>query len=590
MKLKRMLITGLTALTLFAQTLAVTPVNVYAGEAEGVMNEAPPEAAEGEAVEGEGGELPEGELPEGEGLEEQGTSGVAVSSIQADNGLYIAASFPESEMPAGFTANTVNYQGEDVMLAQMVTKSTSIGTEGMTVTLAYLTEQDGSSGEFYLCDVTENAKMSDMIKIDGADGRYIIVLDPGDNITGPDGFVKHNLAWGSKSAVAWSLPSYSSDEEESEDKKKEDKDSEKEDSDAKLNLFSVKVYAADPFAAGAGSGEDEESSGDEGSSDGADQAQEAAEKAMSDYIEESNIAHTNASGLIEAQPEDFCLLYAVDEEGNVGFYLYDISQKIYQRYVDIPKGEGATLAKYRKQSRIRLIIIIVMAVALLIMLFVLINTLTRSKDRDRDGYSGGSSRGRYREDDEDEEDISDLKSRMDRNRRRPAPSRGEEEYRRSRRSMIADEEDMDDMDEEEDRFGSARDDRSYRGRGGAQSRYPAPAQQPQRRGAAPSSGRPLPPRESAAPYDAPRGRMSADEDMRRDSRDRDRNLDRDRNPDRNRDMDRDWDRDRDRDPRRYPQGSGQPQRPVRNPGPQRREGRRSDLDDDFEFEYLKFNK
>ncbi len=601
MKLKRMLITGLTALTLFAQTLSVTPVTVYADEAEGVMNEAPPEGAEGEAAEGEAveGEMAEGEMAEGG--EEQSSSGVVVSSIEADNGLYIASTFPESEMPSGFTANTVNYQGQDIMLAQMVTKSTSIGTEGMTVTLAYLTDEGGNGGEFYLCDVTENAKMSDMIKIDGADGRYIIVLDPGDNITGPDGFVKHNLSWGSKSAVAWSLPAYSTDEEEKEEKDDKKDEEEAKDSDASLGLFSEKVYAADLFAAGAGSGEDEEKAGgDEEASEqsGAEAAEEAAKKAMNDYIEESNIAHTNASGLIEAQPDDFCLLYAVDEEGNVGFYLYDIAQKIYQRYVDIPKGEGATLAKYRKQSRIRLIIIIVLALALLVVIFALINTLTKS--RDRDTYP--MPQRRFRDEDED---ISDLKSRMDRSRR---PSvRNEDDYRRSRRSSLADEEDMDDgFDMDDEPYGSSRnmDERSYRGRQEFTTRYPSGSQQPpQRRGSA------------SAP--APRGRMGSDEDMRREapgSRGRmGADDDMRREPPRGRmsadedmrreaprgrmsaddDMRREAPRGRmsaDDDMRRDPRRGAQPQRPSRGQGAPSRGRARDDFDDDFEFEYLKFHK
>ena len=560
MRLKKLLRTGLITLSLAAQSLTFSTVNVFAEEA-GVMNEAPPEeggdaAAEGEAVEGE---LPEGEMPEGEGAEgQQGGSGVAVSGIQADNGLYIASSFPESEMPAGFSTSNVNYQGEDIMLAQMVTKSTSIGTEGMTVTLAYLTDEDGSNGEF---DVTENAKMSDMIKIDGADGRYIIVLDPGDNITGPDGFAKHNLSWGSKSAVAWSLPAYTSDEEEKdeekEDEDKKDEDKEAEDSDAKIQLFSVNVYAQDLFAAGAGSGEDEEGGAESGGAEedaSEEAAKEAAEKAMSDYIEESNIAHTNASGLIEAQPDDFCLLYAVDEEGNVGFYLYDIAQKIYQRYVDIPKGEGAALAKYRKQSRIRLIIIIVLAVLLLVAIFALINTLARGKDRDT--YNDGGRR--YRDDDED---IRDLKSRMDRSRRRPA--RREENYLRDRDEGFDDDDDEDE--EDGDYYGNMRDERSYRSRSAAPSgRRPAPAQQPQHRGqggipagaprgAAPSRGG------SAAGYDAPRSRAAAEDDVRR-------------------------------DPRRRPQQGAPAQRPPRGAAAPRRGSSRDDIDDDFEFEYLKFNK
>lgn len=554
MKIRKLLITGLTALAIFSQALMISPVGVYADETDGVMGEEPPVAEEEFSEE----EFSEDEYTEGG--EESSSNGVVVSSIQADNGLYIASSFPEYEMPSGFNSTTANYQGEDIMLAQMTTKSTSIGTEGMKVTLAYLTDEDGSNGEFYLCDVTENARMSDMIKIDGAEGRYIIVLDPGDNITGPDGFVKHNLSWGSKSAVAWSLPSYNIDEDEKEDKD-EDEDADEEDSDAKISLFSVKVYADDLFSAGAGSGEDEEPSEDSEDTDeeAAAAAQEAAEKAMSDYIEESNIAHTNASGLIEAQPEDFCLLYAVDEEGNVGFYLYDIDQKIYQRYVDIPKGEGAALTKYRKQSRIRLIIIIALAVILLIMLFILINQMTKS----RDGYSGD----RYRDDDDDD-DISELKARMDRNRRRPVSRRDEYEggYDDEDDEDVDDEEDDED---DEDYFGSLRDERTLRGsRGTVQQRRSAQGSMQQQRSAYERAGRATartPVRSGSRSTSAPVSRAVPDDGESRQVR-------------------------------RRPQGSGaddgmQSRRAARGTETAaRRRNPRDDFDDDFEFEYLKFNK
>ena len=250
------------------------------------------------------------------------------------------------------------------MLAYIVSKSATIGAEGMTVYLAYLTDGNGSNGEFYLCDTTENARMSDLIKIDGANGRYIIVLDPGDNVVGPDGFSQHKLQWGSKTATAWSLPKETVEEEE---------ESTEEVKDAVKDAFlPTKVFAAElNLNAGeaAAVGIDPTKSRD--SADAGSDSKEADENAM---LTLDAIAHTNASGLIQAQPKEFCLLYAIDESGNLGFYLYDIERGTYQRYVDIPKGESKTLTKYKKLSRMRLFIIIVLAIILVILIFVLINT------------------------------------------------------------------------------------------------------------------------------------------------------------------------------------------------------------------------
>ena len=88
--------------------------------------------------------------------------------------------------------------------------------------------------------------MSDMIKIDGKGDSYIIVLDPGDNVVGPDGFTKHNLQWGNKSATAWSLPVETvSDEEDSEGSSEVS---------SEASLFSVKAYAEEESGVLVGAG------------------------------------------------------------------------------------------------------------------------------------------------------------------------------------------------------------------------------------------------------------------------------------------------------------------------------------------------
>ena len=347
--------------------------------------------------------------------ESAGNTEVTPSSIATNiKGKFIALTFPDTEVPLGFSTYTVDYEGEQVELAQMKTKSATLGAEGLTVTLAYLTDADGSNGEFYICDTTNNAEMSDMIKIDGINGHYIIVLDPKDNIVGPDGFIKKDLKWGSKKATAWSLPAeVSTDEDSSEESienkkeksKKKSKDSSEEEgsseSEASVFSFTQKVYAAEDVLNETTEAASTEAASAEASSTLDESAQEAAMLALEE------IAHTNAAGLVAAQTTDFCLLYALDDQCNLGFYLYDIKNGTYQRYVDVPHGETDTTKKYRKLSRTRLFIIVVLVVVVVILMFALVNLLLGG------ARFGVPRKDSYEDDEDDEEDeIEAIRSRV----------------------------------------------------------------------------------------------------------------------------------------------------------------------------------
>ena len=456
-KLMKRIIPGLLAFMLIT---ASVPVFVYADEA------APEEEAAGEE---NGEENAEGSGEEGELSEEEALAMAEAAQAELEkvvpsdigtniDGKYIALSFPASEVPEGFAVKTVDYQGQQVSLAYMTSKSATIGAEGLTVHLAYLTDKDGNKGEFYLCDTTENAKMSDMIMIEGNPGKYIIILDPGDNVVGPDGFSQHKLQWGNKTATAWSLPEELPEEEDASEESS--KEPEKE-----ASLFGVKAYAAElnlnageaARSGGAGDtesgvdngeesgeedaappedsgeGKDDEGSGDKDKDDADDSAMVALDA----------IAHTNASGLIQAQPKEFCLLYAIDESANLGFYLYDIERGTYQRYVDIPKGESQTLVKYKKLSRTRLFIIIVLAIALVIAIFILVNTIINKKGDE------------YGEDEEDPEEEAmrqraKAKERKSIGKRERAYLLDEETDDEDFEDDYEDEEEEDDYGEEED--------------------------------------------------------------------------------------------------------------------------------------------
>ncbi|MCR5023309.1 MAG: hypothetical protein K6A90_03110 [Lachnospiraceae bacterium] len=427
---KRFIVMLLASTVIMTCVPAGTAFAEEAGEAGEGEEAAGENAEEGGETEGEEGAEGEGEMSPEE--MQAALEVVKPSSIETNiDGKYLALAFPASSVPEGFSAFTVDYQGEKVMLAQMTSKSATLGAPGLTVTLAYLTDESGNNGEFYICDTTENARMSDMIMINGADDKYIIVLDPGDNVVGPPGFTQHKLQWGSKTAVAWSLPEETVEED--------DKSStEASEVDKVASLFVQKVYAdelgltageaaADPISAGAGNDEvtggvtdDSLDSGDGGEENKAD------EDAM---IALDAIAHTNASGLIQAQPKEFCLLYAIDESANLGFYLYDIERGTYQRYVDIPKGESATLVKYKKLSRTRLFIIIIMAIIMVILVFIFINTLVNRKG-DND----------YEDDEEDPEEEA---------MRQRAKAKERKGIGKRERAYLLDEEPEEDEDDED---------------------------------------------------------------------------------------------------------------------------------------------
>ena len=370
--LKKTMLTAMTA----SMLLSAVPVSTYAEE-----------AAQAET----GAENTE---------ESAGNTEVTPSSIATNiDGKFIALTFPDSEVPLGFSTYTVDYEGQQVELAQMKTKSATLGAEGLTITLAYLTDADGSNGEFYICDTTNNAEMSDMIKIDGINGHYIIVLDPKDNIVGPDGFTKKDLKWGSKKATAWSLPKEVSTDEDDE----EGSEAASTGSEASVFRLTEDVYAAEGVEVDEVDASGESASTEAASSESAmdKDAQDAAMLALEE------IAHTNAAGLVSAQTKEFCLLYAVDDQANIGFYLYDIKNSTYQRYVDVPHGETDTTKKYRKLSRTRLFIIVVLIVIIVILVFVLVNLLLGG------GMKVRKSRDSKNRDDEDDDDeLEAIRSRV----------------------------------------------------------------------------------------------------------------------------------------------------------------------------------
>lgn len=402
--MKNFWIKRLSAAMLSAVLIAgsITPVTVCAEEV------AAEENAEGEALDAE--EYIEGEVEESSGE-------VVMSQIASDNGREIAASFPSELLPEGFHKDSCTYEGQTIEIARLD------NDESGEVVLAYLADSDGSNGDFYLCDIM-TAEMKDFIQIKNGNNGYIVVLDPGDVIVAPSGFKRATFKFYGKTGTAWMLPAA--------------KDSAKAEKGI-INPFEpVEVYAA---SAGAGALDsllsnitNSDQNSDEDSSDEADlsEAEEAAEKTDSKASQPKEAE--DGSRIVTADPSEFIMVYAIDNTGTVGFYLYDTVQETYQRYVAINGTDSSQAEQYKADSKNRLIVICVLAVIVVIMLFIIVNLLLNRRDDDYD--------------DEDEDEDDEEEEEPVNNRRKPE--------RRSKKSIFSREDEEDYEDEEED-FGEDED-------------------------------------------------------------------------------------------------------------------------------------
>lgn len=417
MKFRKLQI-GFAAFAMAAAMGFFASASVYAAEQTELVNEE--SVSEGTAE----GELDENGNPvvtesENEAPQESGT--VVMSGLPANNGREIAAQFPEEYIPEGFHKSTCTYEGQTIEIAYM-------DNGNGEVVLAYLADSDGSNGDFYLCDIN-TAEMSDFVQIYGGEGKYIIVLDPRDMIVPPAGFTKANLQWYGKSVSAWLLPGNNGVNTEEEGSTESAKTSISALFEACAGAGrTMTVYAAEAGEAAAGAAGSTEPDAQTGTA--ADTSAAASSNAE------------DGSGVVEADPSQYFLVYAINQDGVIGFYMYDTTEGTYQRYVQVDSGEGATVEKYRSSAQKRLVVIAVLAVALVICLFVMINLILKQRERE-DGY-------------EDEEDEDDEEDEMELMRRRVAKK--EKSHIRSGRRELnylmdiedEDEDEEDDEDEEEE--------------------------------------------------------------------------------------------------------------------------------------------
>ena len=404
---KRIFALMLSVMVVFSSSFMVMGAEEGAAEGEEAAQEA--EAGEGEGQEGEESEEAQEEeaAPEGEG------SSLTMSDLQADNGRFIAATFPDDLMPEGFHKSGCTYKDQRIEIAYM--DSDAAGD----VVLAYLADEDGSNGDFYLCDII-TAQMSDFVQIKNGAQGYIIVLNPGDNIVAPAGFTRAELKYGDKTVTAWMLP-------------------QEESVSLSDDPFTVNVYAGeiDRIAMGgvdgllSGSKEEEPKDEGEAKEEDKEDKEDKAEEAKEDSGEGEAAAtaagavsqEEDGSRLVSAPSSDFFMVYAIDNTGTVGFYLYDKVQKTYQRYVALSSADSEGAAAYKKSAQIRLYIIAGLAFVLIILLFVMVNMMISRRDEDEDEYES--------------EEPEDFYERQRRKREAREAARHEEQDRPSRRRSRA---------------------------------------------------------------------------------------------------------------------------------------------------------
>lgn len=218
------------------------------------------------------------------------------------------------------------------------------------LTLLYVTDAGGANGEFCIYDQATDTFI-DFVSINGIESKYIIIMIPDESVVVPDGFIKATLQWNGKTLQAYAI--------------------------------NGAIPASSDTAA-------------EGTADGAAES------------EAEGVPETTANGV---NTSDFFLLYALNSDGNQGWYMYDMKEGTYQRYLQLDASAAeepsvldvfdSDTDSYKAQSHTRFIVICVMAVVILILIILLVNLFLKLRDYQSYEYIDED------EEDEDEEDTRD---------------------------------------------------------------------------------------------------------------------------------------------------------------------------------------
>ncbi len=109
--------------------------------------------------------------------------------------LYLWRDISSVELPGGFAASTADYDGKEIQVGQSADK---------TLTLAYLTDQNGGNGAFYVYD--KNAKDFYLYTKINANASYTL-LEADSSLTIPEGYMPTQLKIGEKDVGVWKLQS-----------------------------------------------------------------------------------------------------------------------------------------------------------------------------------------------------------------------------------------------------------------------------------------------------------------------------------------------------------------------------------------------
>ncbi len=176
---------------------------------------------------------------------------------------------------------------------------------------------------------------------------------------------------------------------------------------------------------------------------------------ISDDSAESATPFINDSGI---SADDFFLVYAMSSEGTTGWYMYDISEGTYQRFLQVVRTaidqEGNEMpiedavvevasTKYKEQLNLRLIIIAALAgVALILVIVIIVLAVKLAKKSDEvyddDEYENPETRENY---------YSSLNSKK--SRKQIAYEEDSDDYEESDEEDYGDEESKDDESEDE---------------------------------------------------------------------------------------------------------------------------------------------
>ena len=369
-KVLNKILAGVITLSVIFQGMTIPVFAEEAAEAvseEGALEEA------SEATE----EMPfEGEDMDSDGV---GNTEIIMSSSVASNGKYIAAAFPDSFIPDGFYAEEVTHEDGRIELLRM-----NNDTAGKVV-LTYLANQDATDGDFYFFD-SDTGEVSDYLMLKDGD-HFIVILDTADQIVAPAGFVKAGITRDGKSVNGWVIAKGS--------------DGEKNASIGVTNPFApVDVYAAGVdgllnSTSDQGSEAEEAGSSSEDVQGAEDMQGDAAGAYEGAVSSDDDSEYTAPNG-------DFFLVYAIDDEGYVGFFLCDKERECaFMRYTAVNSG-APVLTGLQANATLLFIIVIVLAVFLLISIFVIVNMVIARRDDDYDDD----------EDDEDEDDLDSLRRKV----------------------------------------------------------------------------------------------------------------------------------------------------------------------------------